>query len=339
MKIETSRLNSIFANFKKQKVIVLGDSMLDEYIWGVVERISPEAPVPVVDVQTTSLRLGGAANVAWNLKKLGAEPILVSIVGEDPTSQRLMELLSQEKIASKSLITDYSRPTTLKTRIIAHHQQVVRVDRENREDIDSPILEEVLAVFRTNLPHADGVIISDYGKGLLTREMVQEVIHSCRKQQKFIAVDPKEKYFQYYKGISIITPNVHETETALKTRIRSEDELVAAGEKLLKMLEAKNVLITRGEKGMSLFQQNGDYYYLPTVAKEVYDVTGAGDTVTASLTLAAISGASYFEAAYISNHSAGIVVGEVGTAAVTLDKLLAHIEDDDCNSNIKKPKE
>ncbi|MBN2544074.1 D-glycero-beta-D-manno-heptose-7-phosphate kinase [bacterium] len=330
MNVDTKKVENILNGFKNRRIITIGDAMLDEYIWGRVNRISPEAPVPVVDVQTSSLRMGGAANVAWNLKKLGAEPLLVSVVGEDDTAKKLHELLSEEKISSEYITVDFTRPTTLKTRIIAHHQQVVRVDRESKDDINEDVSREVLKKFNNSLKKADGVIISDYGKGLVTQQLVQEVVRICRENRKFVAVDPKEKHFQYYRGVSVITPNVKETENALNIRISTEKGLEEAGWEMLRQLEAENILITRGEKGMSLFQNNGEYYYLPTVAKEVFDVTGAGDTVVASFSLAATSGASFFEAAYISNHAAGIVVGEIGTAATTRNKLFEHIcEEDD----------
>lgn len=305
------------------RILILGDVMLDEYIWGNVSRISPEAPVPVVEVMDESVKLGGAANVALNVKTLGDPPLLVSIVGNDRNGERLKELLSNSGISNQGIFVDENRRTTAKTRIIAHSQQVVRADRENTEELSSDMTSRLLDFIKQKISQdkISALLISDYGKGVISLELLNQVISLAKENDIFISVDPKETHFMNYRRVSIITPNHSEAGFAYGKRIKDEKSLEEVGWGLLEKLEAEALLITRGEKGMSLFEKNRSLTNFPTMAKEVYDVTGAGDTVISTLTCAYSAGANLKEAALISNHAAGIVVGELGTAQVTKEEL------------------
>ena len=322
-KLPAQRLEQIFSRLGTHKILILGDVMLDEYIWGNVTRISPEAPVPVVEVMDESVKLGGAANVALNVKTLGDIPLLVSTVGKDKNGERLKELLAGSGISSQGIFVDENRRTTAKTRIIAHSQQVVRADRENTEELSLDITSHLVDFIKQEIRQdkISALLISDYGKGVISFDLLNKVISLAKDNGVFISVDPKETHFMNYKKVSIITPNHSEAGFAYGKRIRDEKSLEEVGWGLLERLEAEALLITRGEKGMSLFEQNRTLTNFPTVAKEVYDVTGAGDTVISALTSAYSAGANLKEAALISNHAAGIVVGEIGTAQVTKEQL------------------
>jgi len=306
--------------------MVLGDVMLDEYVWGNVSRISPEAPVPVVQVERQESKLGGAANVALNLKVLGDRPVLIGVCGRDSASLKLKRLLKQKKIADNVLVTDNDRPTTTKTRIMAHSQQVVRTDRENTEEISEKVAEKILDRIKKMSAAARAMIISDYGKGIITPGLLQEVIDLARKKGLFIAVDPKETHFKSYRKVSVITPNHHEAGFIAGRRIVNQKILEEVGWNLLNSLQAESLLITRGEKGMSLFEKKGELTHIPTAARHVFDVTGAGDTVISALVSAVSAGASLKEAAWISNYAAGVVIREIGTAQVTKKELLEEIK-------------
>jgi len=307
--------------------LVLGDVMLDEYLWGNVSRISPEAPVPVVEIVKESLKLGGAANVALNVKSLGDEPILVGVIGNDRNGERMMDALNETGITTAGIFIDYPRQTTVKTRVIAHNQQVVRADRENTEEISKEIEGEIINFVKGRINDISGVIVSDYGKGVITYQLLTELIELCKQNEIFVAVDPKETHFMNYKEVSLITPNHHEAGFAYGKRIKDEKILEEVGWGLLEKLKVKSLLITLGEKGMSLFEADRTLTHLPTRAKKVYDVTGAGDTVISSFTCAYAAGANYKESALISNHAAGIVVGEIGTAQVTKQELVNELKD------------
>jgi len=307
----------LIKNFKGKNILVVGDLILDCYIWGKVTRISPEAPVPVVDVTGDSFVLGGAANVANNIVSLGGKATVMGVVGRDRASETLRELLSRQGIAA--IAVEDERPTTVKTRVIAHSQQVVRFDQENKEYVSGTALRSVLASIARAVKEHDAVIVSDYRKGLIN-PTVMRAIHKASGRKKFIAADPKVGHFPLYRGVSMITPNLMETASGAGMEIGDDRALLKAGMKLLKRLNLGAVLVTRGEQGMSLFRDSS-VVHIPTVAKKVYDVTGAGDTVIAAFTLAHAAGASMEEAAVISNHAAGIVVGEVGTACATPERL------------------
>jgi rfaE bifunctional protein kinase chain/domain len=321
------RVAEILNRFSTCRLIVLGDLMLDEFIWGEVRRISPEAPVPVVEVKRETLLPGGAGNVVSNLIDLGAVAIPVGMVGDDEGGARMRDLFRSRGAAVEGLLTIPARPTTRKTRIVAHSQQMVRADREDRSPIDAATEELVLARFNAALAGADAVIISDYDKGLLTPALLQAVIAATRAAGKLITLDPKIRNFQHYREVDILTPNQLEAERATGIEIVDEVSLTAAARTIREMLDCRHVLITRGEHGMTLREESGVMTNIPTTAREVYDVTGAGDTVIATLTLALASGATLVEAARIANHAAGIVVAKVGTATTTRPEILAAIGD------------
>lgn len=310
----------IIHGFKDKNILVIGDIILDHYIWGRVNRISPEAPVPVVEVTRESFLLGGAANVAHNIISLGGRASVIGINGQDIAGEALLNILRQRGVNCDGIFTE-NRPTTVKTRVIAHNQQVVRFDREDKKYVDGKILKGILGYINSVLLRYDAVIVSDYQKGMISQELIKDIVKKTKPKDMFIAVDPKIGHFDFYKGVSLITPNVMEASSGSNIEIRDDITLLKAGKSLMKKLSCKAVLITRGEQGMSLFEKN-KVTHIPTVARKVYDVTGAGDTVISAFTLAYVSGAKMEEAAVIANHAAGIVVGEVGTAAVTPEQLL-----------------
>ncbi len=326
-KIRKQRYDRIFSDWGGHKILVIGDVMLDEYLWGNVSRISPEAPVPVVEIIKESVKMGGAANVALNVKSLGDEPILAGIVGKDANAGKMMSALKDAQIGSEGIFADPSRMTTTKTRVVAHNQQVVRADRENTEEISQGMIEELLGFAKRNIGQISAIIISDYGKGVITHSLLSGLIDLCQENGVFIAVDPKDTHFMNYKRVSLITPNHHEAGFVYGKRIRNEAILEEVGWGLLNRLQARAMLITRGEQGMSLFEADQTLTHLPTRAKKVYDVTGAGDTVISAFTCAVAAKANFREAALISNHAAGLVVAEVGTAQTTKRQLVDDLEE------------
>ncbi len=318
----TEKYKQILAALPGLRVAVIGDIMVDRFLWGRCDRISPEAPVPIVRVQKETLKLGGAANVAANLKALGAEVGLVGLRGDDPAGQSLGRLLGELGLATDSLVTCPDRPTTLKTRLIAQNQQVVRADMEDDRPVDEATAADVLRRFAALGPVA-GVVISDYGKGLLTDPVLATVIETCRRDGRIVVVDPKKGDYSQYRGVTSLTPNQREAEQACAMVIADEADLARAGRMLCERTAAACVLITRGEHGMSLFQADGAVHHLPTEATEVYDVTGAGDTVISVYTAALAAGADFRTAAHLANHAAGVAVREVGTVAVSHRQLAA----------------
>ena len=303
------------------RILVLGDVMLDEYVWGTVNRISPEAPIPIVEVHTVTVTPGGAANVAVNLQSLGAEPILMGLVGADETAGRLRRALVEQGISDEYLLVDDGRPTTLKTRIVAHGQQMIRADRESRRPVEADLARRIEEQLSGRIADVDAVLISDYGKGFLTEAILGRAIDAAAQRQRPVTVDPKGLQYGKYRRASIVTPNEGEAARASHLEIQSEGDLLEAGRRLLAELDTEAILITRGEKGMSLFEPGERVHHLPTYAQEVYDVTGAGDTVIATLTLALAAGASYRAASELANRAAGVVVGKVGTASLSLADL------------------
>jgi D-beta-D-heptose 7-phosphate kinase/D-beta-D-heptose 1-phosphate adenosyltransferase len=324
---DLSALRAVVARFAGRRILVLGDLMLDRYLWGRVDRISPEAPVPVVEVDRETFTLGGAGNVAANLQALGAEPVLVGVVGEDEEGARLMETLRGRGVGLAGVVRDPARPTTVKTRIIAHAQQVVRADRETRADLAGPALAALGAVLEAGISRCEGMIVSDYGKGVITLASLERALGLARARRLTVSVDPKESHIDAYHGVSILTPNQHEAGYMQGRRVVDDASLAEVGWGLQKRLDAEAVLVTRGPEGMSLFEKGGRYTHLPTVAREVYDVTGAGDTVVSVVAVALAAGADYPTASHLSNHAAGVVIREVGTATCTPDELLASFAD------------
>jgi rfaE bifunctional protein kinase chain/domain len=319
-----SRVEQLLNRFPGKTILIVGDVMLDEFIWGKVGRISPEAPVPVVEVLNETDRLGGSGNVAANIHALGGQPVAIGIIGHDSEGERVLELLKQSRIDTAGLVR-VDRPTTLKTRIIAHNQQVVRTDRESKKSLSPQTNQELAKVFLGYLPGADAVIISDYDKGVVSRDLLSEILHRARSARVPVFLDPKVHHADYYRPITLITPNQREAELLTGMAINDEQSLEEAGRRLLAKFECEYALITRGEEGMTLFHGTGSHH-LPTFAREVFDVTGAGDTVIATLALGQAAGATMEESAMLANHAAGIVVGKVGTATVNRAELLLDFE-------------
>lgn len=325
------RATEIIGELRRRRIVVFGDVMLDEFVWGEVTRISPEAPVPVVDVQRESVHLGGAANVLANLVALGAEASVVGVIGSDHAGQRLQAELSEAGAlnVTESLIVDESRPSTVKTRIIAHNQLVVRADRERRAPIDAQTEEQVIEVLRQALREADAFVVSDYDKGAVTPRVLAEILPLAQKRGIPVLIDPKIRNFDAYRPATLVTPNHHEALRLTNSEDDTDEGMARAAHMLRQRLGCGSVLITRGQSGMLLLEADGEPVYVGTVAREVYDVTGAGDTVIATIASALSVGASLLEAAMLANHAAGIVVGKVGTATATADELIASIKFED----------
>jgi len=309
----------ILNSFKGKKLLVIGDFMLDEYIFGRVERISPEAPVPVVEAKDVTIKPGGAANVAANLASLGATPYVVGVVGKDEKGKKLKTFLREFGANIDWLVEDGNRLTTVKTRIVAGAQQLLRVDWENREYVSGAISEQILDILSKNYRKFDAIIISDYGKGVITPELF-EITGKIREERPII-LDPKEKNFPFYKDITAVTPNIKETFQAIGVRPETDEETEEAGNKLINQFNLEYAVITRSEKGLSIVGRNFKKH-IPTRAKQVFDVTGAGDTVISVFSLALSAGATPVEAGEIANLAAGIVVGKLGTATTTVAEIL-----------------
>lgn len=319
-----SSVEKFFRKFKDKKILVIGDIILDRYIFGKVMRISPEAPVPVVDVYEEQYRLGGAANVANNIIALGGKVYLCGIIGKGSAGKIVRDLLAERRIEQDFIFEDMRR-TTVKTRIIGGNQQIVRFDIEDRKRLEGKAKEIFLSIIKNGLNNFDAVIVSDYKKGVVSEELFRILVNQKKKNGIFVAVDPKIGHFRLYKQVSLITPNIAEASHGAEVEIKDEKTLTKAGFNLLKKLACDSILITRGEEGMSLFEkQNSDINvtHLPTVAKKVFDVTGAGDTVIATITLAHVAGASLADAAKIANVAAGIVVGKIGTATASKEEII-----------------
>lgn len=312
---------------RDQKIVVLGDVMLDEFVWGDVTRISPEAPVPVVDIRRESVHLGGAANVLANIVALGARACVVGVVGNDSAGQRLRASLQEASSfqTDSYLVVDEGRPSTTKTRIIAHSQLVVRADREQRTPVNGQIEARILDSLKLALQDADAFVISDYDKGVVTPSILGQILPSAYERVP-VLIDPKIRNFSHYQPASLITPNHHEALRLTNTEEDSDDGLHRAAAIIQGKLNCDAVLITRGDRGIMLLERDHDPVYVETTAREVYDVTGAGDTVIATLAAALAAGATMLEAANLANHAAGIVVGKVGTATATAEELLATFE-------------
>ena len=334
-------LRRIINNFNKANILVLGDLILDEYIWGNVERISPEAPVPVVWANKRTCAPGGAANVANNIRSLDAKATLVGVVGKDRNKEILFSELKKTRINPEGIFIEPDRHTTVKTRIIAGHQQVVRVDWEHTHALSRPLNQRLIKFIKKNIDDFDAIIIEDYGKGVINMQLLEEIISLAHSYKKIITVDPKEEHFQYYRQVTSITPNRRELENAIRNlkikdttnRFKLNNDILftdkdidLAGQQILKYLELDSLLVTLGEQGMKLFENNGRLTHIPTVVQEVFDVSGAGDTVIGAFTLGLCSGATKLEAAHIANFAAGIVVGKLGTAVTTRKELLERIK-------------
>ncbi|MBF0215585.1 MAG: D-glycero-beta-D-manno-heptose-7-phosphate kinase [Candidatus Omnitrophica bacterium] len=321
-KFKFTDYKKITDKFAQKRIMVVGDLLLDQYIWGNVSRISPEAPVPVVWVKKEGYVPGGSCNVANNLVSLGAKVLLAGVIGDDSLGDILKGKLSEKNIDIKGILVDHNRPTSLKTRVIAHNQQVVRIDRESVDVLDERIANGISDYVKENIDGVDGVIIEDYGKGVITPKVLRNIVPLIRRKKKIVSVDPKEDHFSYYRGVTVITPNHSEAEKAYGAKMETDEKIRTAGVKLLKRLGTESILLTLGEKGMMLFEKDKVPYAIPTVAREVYDVSGAGDTVIAVYTLSLASGGAPRLSAHLANSAAGIVVGKIGTAAIQIEELL-----------------
>lgn len=324
---DSERLQAAVQRFSQARILVLGDVMLDEFIWGRVERISPEAPVPVVNVESETYMLGGAANVVHNLIALGCQAGLCGLVGDDRAGKLVLELLDQLEVSRDGVTVSAERPTTVKTRVVAHSQQVVRVDRESRRECPPEEMASMQAYLEAELLNCDAVIISDYAKGVIHRGLLGPMLQRARAGKLVVSVDPKVANMPLYSGATVITPNHYEALAAARVSPGGPGAVERAGRLLLQELGAGAILITQGERGMTLVTPEG-LDHVPTMAKRVYDVTGAGDTVISTLTLALVSGLTLSEAAIMANVAAGVVVGEVGTSAVTAGRLSQALEQD-----------
>ncbi len=333
--MDLSRLEQILDRASSRRITVIGDLMLDEFVWGKVGRISPEAPVPVVEVTGESFYPGGAANVARNLREFVDRVAIIGQLGKDRGGQQLLELLCEQKIDVSNAVEEATFHTVVKTRIIARQQQVVRVDREQFIQPSTPQIEEVVAGVRKSIPDTDAIIFEDYAKGFLSTELVSQITDAARSAGKIVAADPNPRNLLEWRGLTVIKPN--RSEAFLAAGIPSQDtdtvpsqdtDLKRAGETLLRKWETENVLITLGEQGMILFQKKEAPHYIPTKAREVFDVSGAGDTAIALFTLGLACGATPTEAAEIANHASAVVVSKLGTATVTRDELIASFRED-----------
>lgn len=328
--MNAGRLKGCIDRFADVRVLVVGDIIMDEYIWGNVTRISPEAPVPVVDVKRETKMLGGSANVIHNMAALGARPFLCGLVGDDRTGEEIFEKVRELGADTGGIVIEPGRRTSMKTRVVAHSQQVVRFDREDRRDIRPESTKRLLDLIEARLEGLDAIVVSDYGKGAvsdLLMKGLRERVRATLADSVIIAVDPKTDNFEYYREVDVITPNHYEAGAFCGFDIADEDTLLRAGRRMLEKLNCRSVLITQGKDGMTLFENGGEITHIPTVAKEVFDVTGAGDTVISTLCLGLASGMDLKSAALLSNYAAGFVVGQVGTYAIRADDLKKVIGD------------
>jgi rfaE bifunctional protein kinase chain/domain len=318
--LSESRLKKIMSSSEK-KIAVIGDLMIDRYLWGDVSRISPEAPVPIINIEEEEIRFGGAANVANNLIGLGAIPILVGVVGDDIWGEVFRNKLSEKGLPGGGVVVDINRPTTIKTRIIGNNQHIARVDREKVEAVADENQNKILKFLKENIQEIDAIILQDYNKGLLVPGYISKIIQLANSFDKFITVDPKFKNFFEFHDVTVFKPNKKETEEALAMHLTTRNDLIEAGNILLEKLNADAVLITRGKEGMALFKKNEEVTFIDTRARKVADVSGAGDTVIATLTYALAADASITESVTLANYAAGLVCEEVGVVPVQGDKL------------------
>jgi D-beta-D-heptose 7-phosphate kinase/D-beta-D-heptose 1-phosphate adenosyltransferase len=319
-------MTDLLTRFRGCPVLVAGDLMLDEFVWGGVTRISPEAPVPVVEVKRRTFVAGGAGNTAANIAALGGRPVLAGLVGDDPAGDTIGDLLGGSGVDVGPVVRDRHRPTTTKTRVIAHSQQVVRIDQESPGAIEPELEDALLARVAAVLPAVRGCVISDYGKGVVTPRFAGELIARCRESGVPVVVDPKGTDYRKYAGATVVKPNQHEAGKVLNRELRDADAVRHAGRELLDLLgPGTSVLITQGSAGMTLFERGRPAVHVPAQAREVYDVTGAGDTVAGTLALALAGGAGLESACRLASAAAAVVVGKVGTATLSLEELHAAV--------------
>ena len=319
--ISNKRLDELKKSFDGKRIAVVGDMMLDGYFWGDVKRISPEAPVPVLEVEDEFFRFGGAANVAYNILTLGGIPVPVGVIGNDTYGNIFTSLIKDKNIEAEGIINDNERPTTTKTRVIANSQHVVRIDKESKAYISSKIEEKIAIFLASVIDSLDGIILQDYNKGILTPSLITKIISIANKKNILITVDPKFDNFFEYKNVTVFKPNRKETETVLGTRIKDDKDVSSAGRNLLNKMNSEYVLLTLGEGGIAVFEKGDKEKRMPTKARKVADVSGAGDTVISTLTIGLAAGADIYEACYLANYAAGVVCGEVGIVSIEKQRL------------------
>jgi rfaE bifunctional protein kinase chain/domain len=324
------RVESLTETFQDRRILVLGDLMLDEFIWGQVRRIAPEAPIPVVEITRETYLLGGAGNVAANIRALGGTPVPIGVIGQDIAANRIVQLMQERGIDASGLIRA-DRPTTVKTRIIAQNQQVVRADRESREPLSGGRTDALVEAYSKRLNSVHAVIVSDYEKGVVSASLMERVIEQARTAGIPVFLDPKTRHADCYRGVTLIKPNQREAELLAGITIETESDLEEAGRRILARFDSRYALISRGEAGMTLFGPEGTKH-MPTLAREVYDVTGAGDTVISTVALAFAAGGAMEEAAILANHAAGLVVRKLGTATVSREELMADFDSHNAHS-------
>jgi rfaE bifunctional protein kinase chain/domain len=320
--LSEDRLRTLTGSLRGRRIAVLGDLMLDRYYWGGVKRVSPEAPVPVVEVESEQIRFGGAANVANNIQSLGGTALLIGLIGDDHPGATFLDMMTARGLDTSCVLRDPSRPTTIKTRVIAQGQHVVRIDNESKVPCSPELAATIVESIRVRIDSIDALIIEDYNKGVVTREVIHAVTALARERGKTVTVDPKFDNFLEYRGVTVFKPNRRETEEVLGGRLRTAADVDAAGRRLLELLGAENVLLTRSEEGMSLYRANGEKVHFPSMAQNVQDVSGAGDTVIATLTMALAAGADIREACHLANCAGGVVVGYVGIVPIEPSQLL-----------------
>lgn len=320
--MDRTTAETLFAHCDKIRCLVIGDLMLDEYLWGKAERISPEAPVQVVDVIREELRLGGAGNVVHNLAALGAQVAVCSVVGDDQNGRELLGQLCHHQIDTQAVFQDTERRTSRKTRVVAAHQQIVRIDRESREALPEAVEQQLCRWIAAHVGDYKVIVLSDYNKGVLTPAVIASTISAAARASIPVLVDPKGTDFTRYAGATLLTPNRKEAEAASGIVITDEASLTQAAVAIMNVASLSNLLITRSEEGMSLFSQTGEIVHIPTVAREVFDVSGAGDTVLATLAVGVASGLGMAESARLANVAAGIAVGKLGTSIVTPQEII-----------------
>jgi len=321
IKISEKRLLQLKKNIKGKRIAIIGDMMLDIYFWGDVKRISPEAPVPVLEVENEFYRFGGAANCALNIASLNGKAEPIGVIGYDNYGTIFNSLLSEQNISHHGIIEDDTRPTTAKTRVIADSQHIVRIDKESKQIINQLMQNKILDYIKSIIKDLDGIILQDYNKGVLSAPLIAQVIELANKNKKLVTVDPKFNNFYEYKNVTVFKPNRKEAEDILGMKIKTDADISFAGNTLLKKLNAKNILLTLGEGGIAVFEKGKPEKHMPTKARKVADVSGAGDTVISTLTMALAAGANIYEASYLANYAGGLVCEEVGIIPIDIEKL------------------
>jgi rfaE bifunctional protein kinase chain/domain len=323
--LSKKELKQLKKNFSNKRIAIIGDMMLDVYFRGDVKRISPEAPVPVIEVESEFFRFGGAANCALNIQSLGGIPVPVGVIGYDTNGSVFTSLLEENRIDQSGILIDDERPTTTKTRVIADSQHIVRIDKEQKNYINNKLQKKILDFIKSIIKGLDGIILQDYNKGVMTPDLIREIISLANKNNVLITVDPKFNNFFLYKNVTVFKPNRKEAEDVLGIKIKRDEDISKAGKLLMNKLKAKNVLLTLGEGGVAVFQKNVREKRLPTKARKVADVSGAGDTVISTLTMALAAGADILEASYLANYAGGLVCEEVGIVPIEIDKLFNEV--------------